>query len=86
MTDQCVAALVQYAVDKGLIEECDRTWAENRVLGALGLSEYERPETIPSMELEEILKALLDDAEARGVISGGVTERDLLADFYGTDG
>ena len=78
MTDQCVAALVQYAVDKGLIEECDRTWAENRVLGALGLSEYERPETIPSMELEEILKALLDDAEARGVISGGVTERDLL--------
>ena len=78
MTDQCVAALVQYAVDKGLIEECDRTWAENRVLGALGLSEYERPETIPSMELEEILKALLDDAEARGVISDGVTERDLL--------
>ena len=78
MIDPCIAALVQYAVDKGLIEECDRTWAENRVLGALGISEYERPETIPSMELEEILKALLDDAEARGVISGGVTERDLL--------
>ena len=78
MIDPYIAALVQYAVDKGLIEECDRTWAENRVLGALGLSEYERPETIPSMELEEILKALLDDAEARGVISGGITERDLL--------
>ena len=78
MIDQCVAALVQYAVDKGLIEECDRTWAENRVLGALGISEYERPETVPAMELEEILKTLLDDAEARGIISGGVTERDLL--------
>ena len=78
MIDASVAALVQYAVDKGLIEECDRTWAENRVLGALGISEYERPETIPALELEEILKTLLDDAEARGVISGGVTERDLL--------
>ena len=78
MINQCVAALVQYAVDKGLIEESDRTWAENRVLGGLGLTEYERPETIPAMELEEILKTLLDDAEARGIISGGVTERDLL--------
>ena len=78
MIDACVAALVQYAVDKGLIEECDRTWAENRVLGALGRSEYDRPETIPALEQEEILKTLLDDAEARGVISGGVTERDLL--------
>ena len=78
MIDASIAALVQYAVDKGLIEECDRTWAENRVLGALGVSEYERPETIPTMELEEILKTLLDDAEARGIISGGVTERDLL--------
>ena len=78
MIDASVAALVQYAVDKGLIEECDRTWAENRVLGALGISEYDRPETVPAMELEEILKTLLDDAEARGVISGGVTERDLL--------
>ena len=78
MIDASIAALVQYAVDKGLIEECDRTWAENRVLGALGVSEYERPETIPAMELEEILKTLLEDAEARGVISGGVTERDLL--------
>ncbi|QUO36754.1 UDP-glucose--hexose-1-phosphate uridylyltransferase [Dysosmobacter sp. Marseille-Q4140] len=78
MIDASVAALVQYAVDKGLIEECDRTWAENRVLGALGISAYDRPETVPAMELEEILKTLLDDAEARGVISGGVTERDLL--------
>ena len=78
MIDASIAALVQYAVDKGLIEESDRTWAENRVLGALGVSEYERPETIPTMELEEILKTLLDDAEARGIISGGVTERDLL--------
>lgn len=78
MIDASVAALVQYAVDKGLIEECDRTWAENRVLGALGISAYDRPKTVPAMELEEILKTLLDDAEARGVISGGVTERDLL--------
>ena len=78
MIDASVAALVQYAVDKGIIEECDRTWAENRVLGALGISAYDRPKTVPAMELEEILKTLLDDAEARGVISGGVTERDLL--------
>ena len=47
MIDACVAALVQYAVDKGLIEECDRTWAENRVLGALGRSEYDRPRPSP---------------------------------------
>ena len=38
------------------------------------------PEELPGYEapLEEILKDLLDDAEARGVIPGGVTSRDLM--------
>ncbi len=73
-----IAALVQYALDRGLIQPEDRTWAVNQLLYALGLDSYDEPQEVPAMELEEILSRILDDAVARGVIDDGVSSRDLL--------
>ena len=79
MIDKSIAALVDYALRHGLIEETDRVWAENNLLAALGLDAYTRPEgPAEERELEEILAELLEFAEQRGIIEGGVTERDLL--------
>ena len=79
MIDSSIAKLVSYALRAGLIEESDRVWAENSLLAALGLESYTRPAEEPEAQgLEEILKELLDYAEEKGVIEGGITERDLL--------
>ena len=79
MVDREIAALVQYALDKGLIQPADRTWAVNQLLAALGLDSFEEPQEAPAgMELETILGRILDDAASRGFIEDGVTSRDLL--------
>mgnify|MGYP003002311616 FL=1 len=78
MVNGYIAALADYAVAKGLIEEADRPWAVNRLLEAMGLSSYEAPETVPQASLEEILTALVNDAVARGVIEDGIASRDLF--------
>ena len=79
MIDNGIAALVGYALRRGLIEESDRVWAENALLAALGLDSYTRPAAEPDApELEPVLREILDWAEETGLIEGGVTERDLL--------
>ena len=80
MINRRITQLVNYGITRGLIESEDRFWALNGILSVLGLDSYQEPEELPEYEapLEEILKDLLDDAEARGVIPGGVTSRDLL--------
>ena len=75
--ERYIAGLAQYGIDRGLIEACDRTWAINRIIDALGLQAYADAEP-GELPLEEILKALLDDAVARGVCAGDITSRDLL--------
>ncbi len=75
--ERYIAGLAQYGIDRGLIEACDRTWAINRIIDALGLQAYADAEPV-ELPLEEILKALLDDAVARGVCAGDITSRDLL--------
>ncbi len=79
MIDTCIAELAAYAVRTGLIEETDRTWAENRLLAALGLTDLKAPEVLPAERpLEEILRDILDWAVAHGRIEDGVASRDLL--------
>ena len=74
-----IAALVEYAVERELIEEADRVWARNQLLAALELDGFREPEeSLGDASLEEILGALLDDAAARGVIGDDITSRDLL--------
>ena len=38
--ERYIAGLAQYGIDRGLIEACDRTWAINRIIDALGLQAY----------------------------------------------
>ena len=74
-----IAALADYGVRTGLIEPADRVWAVNRLLETMALSDYQEPaEPVGEPPLEEILRALLDDAAARGVIENDVTSRDLF--------
>ena len=80
MINKRIAQLINYGITRGLIEPEDQYWARNGILAVLGLDSYEQPEELLEHEapLEEILKDLLDDAEARGVIPGGITSRDLM--------
>ena len=78
MIDNAVAALADYAVRTGLIEETDRMWAINRLLDALGKKTYEAPEMVEARPLEAILGDLLDYAVAQGILEDGVTSRDLF--------
>lgn len=79
MISNDIAALVQYGINKRLIEESDRSWAVNSVLAVLGLDAYAPEAELPrGEELEDILARILDWAEREGVCDGGVTARDLL--------
>ena len=78
MRDQAIKDLVGYAVRTGLIEESDRTWAVNALLEAMRLDNWEEPQEARERPLEDILRELLDDAAARGLIHDDVTSRDLF--------
>ena len=78
MVYDAIKALVDYGLDKGLIEREDEIWARNRILDVLALDAYEPSGERRFDNLEEILKAILDDAAERGVIDGGITSRDLM--------
>ncbi len=75
-----IAALVEYARRKDLIEEEDITWAINSLLDALKLDSY-TPQPLPEGEIDlaQVLDHLLDDAAQRGVLEqNSVVYRDLL--------
>ena len=78
MIDQYIAALADYGVRTGLIEQADRTWAINGLLQVLELQEYIEPEEHLELPLEEILQKLLDFSVQRRVIGGDITSRDLF--------
>ena len=68
--DAAIARLVTYARRTGLIEESEAIWAVNTLLEALGLDSYSAPQepVEGDIDLPEVLKALMDDAHARGVL------------------
>ena len=73
-----INALAAYGLERGLIEPEDEIWARNRLLDVLSLDGFEPTGEKAGEDLEAILKAILDDAAARGLIDGGVTSRDSL--------
>ena len=72
-----ITALVQYGIDKKLIEPCDKVFIINQLLTPLQLDSYE-PAEIRAMSLEQILKGLTDYAVNRGIIADDITSRDLF--------
>ena len=73
-----IDALIRYGLEKNLIGPEDEVWARNGILDVLGLDGDEPAGNAAGENLEAILKAILDDAAARGLIDGGITSRDLL--------
>ena len=71
-----ISALVQYALDKKLIEPCDKAFIINQLLTPQQLDGFE-PAEIHPMSLEQILKGLVDDAVNKGIIHDDATSRDL---------
>lgn len=73
-----IAQLTDYAVEKELICDCDRTWAQNRLIEALGLDGFEDVPHEPA-ELEGILREIDDYAVSNGIIeTDSVVFRDLF--------
>ena len=72
-----ITALIQYGLNKGLFDPCDKAFMINGILEVLKLDSYEPAET-RTMSLEEILQGLLEDAVARGVCADDITSRDLF--------
>lgn len=79
MIYESVKKIVTYALESGLIEEDDKTYATNRVLELLNLDEYEEPqENFENVCLESTLKEILDFAVLKEIISPDTTSRDLF--------
>ena len=72
-----IASLVQYGLNTGMIEECDKTYITNQILETLGMHEYVEA-TSQEMPLEETLRELLDYAVENGICADDITSRDLF--------
>ena len=70
-------ALVNYAVERGLIAQEDKTYAFNRLMEQMNLDSVGAGEEV-SASLNEILDALCDDACRRGLIENNIVSRDLF--------
>ncbi len=74
-----VKKLVQYGIDTGLMPECERIYATNLLLDLFQEDNYEDFDiTGQEICLENILKELLDEAVARGIIENSIVYRDLF--------
>ena len=65
-----IARLVQYGVQRGLLEEEDRVYAANRLVALLHITDYE-PEQAPQEWLEnpaQVLEPMLDWACEKGLV------------------
>ena len=78
MINTYIAQLVQYGLEKNLIEPGDRIWAANRMLSVLRLDRWQAPADVQSRPLEDILRDILDWAVANGRCEDGVASRDIM--------
>ncbi len=75
-----IAALADYAIERGLLDPDDRIFAINRILDRLALHEFAEPEEkLTGVALEDILAELIAYAGEAGVIdASSVVYRDLF--------
>lgn len=79
MLSKNIKKLVEYGVASGLMPECERVYATNLLLELFKEDDYEDICIDgESLELEVILKELLDEACARGIIEDSIVYRDLF--------
>jgi len=73
-----VRQLINYGLRTGLIPPEDEVFCINRIIEALGLYEYEEPQSVEPEELEKILEGILNFAVNSGIIEDNITSRDLF--------
>ncbi len=74
-----VKALAEYALNKGLIEECEYIWAVNTIIDAIGSDSVPEIEIPDDAELNVILDALTDFAYEKGTLKeNSIVYRDLF--------
>ena len=79
MLSENITKLVQYGIETGLTPACEKNYTINLLLDAFKEDEYTAPdEEYSDINLEEVLKALLDEAVERGLIQDSVVYRDLF--------
>ena len=79
MLQESIKKLVQYGIDTGLTEECERAYVTNLVLDVMQEDEYTDPDCdLSNIVLEDVLVDLLDEAVAKGLIEDSVVYRDLF--------
>ncbi len=75
---QSIDQLIDYGLEKNLIEDLDRVWTLNSLLDLLNLEDYEHVESNDKEELNVILDKLTDYAVQEGIIEDSITYRDLF--------
>ncbi|CDD66461.1 galactose-1-phosphate uridylyltransferase [Firmicutes bacterium CAG:882] len=79
MVYEDIKKLVTYGIETGLISEEERIYSTNLILDVLKLDDYEEPqEGYKNVELQPVLKELLDFAVEKGLIEDSVVYRDLF--------
>lgn len=79
MLNENIRKLVQYGIDTGLTPPCEKNYTVNLLIDLFKEDEYEEPsETFTEINLEEVLKELLDEAVKRDIIEDSVVYRDLF--------
>lgn len=74
-----IKKLVQYGIKRSITPECERIYTTNLLLDLFGEPSYEDCECdLSGIVLEDVLKELLDEACARGIIENSVVYRDLF--------
>lgn len=79
MLSENIKKLVEYGIQTGLTQESERIYTTNLLLDLFREDSYENIDIEPaSIELEDVLKSLLDEAVARGIIEDSIVYRDLF--------
>lgn len=77
--NEAVSKLVKYGLDCGLLTEDDKVYATNLILEILKMDDFEEVEVTDEVDLEAVLKEMLDYAAEQGILEENtVVHRDLL--------
>ena len=81
MLSENIRKLVEYGIQTGLVPETERIYTTNLLLEMFREDDYEDVEVktdADTIELEPVLKELLDEAVKRGIIEDSIGYRDLF--------
>ena len=78
MLYESIDQLIEYALERNLIEPCEKVYSRNMLLALMGEEGYESTESPGKRELCEILAELCDIAAQRGIITDSTENRDIF--------